>query len=368
MRMTRRMRMRWRETARIAAGVLAAVAVIAVAAHAEEREDTLEKRAPLDGAKRIVVKNARGDIRIVGEQGRDEVRCQYLKRARGRNRDEIDRVFAAMDVAVTRSGDDLVIEAVYPERGEGNRGLLAFIMQQYTSMSVDLDISAPASVAIAVTASSGDVEVAGISGAVEISAASGDIDARRIGASLDVQVSSGDIVAEDVEGPVKLATASGDIDAVRVKKDAAVQSASGDITITAVGGGIVLSSMSGDVSVDGAGSVEFSGTNGNALFTGVRGGVKAGTASGDIEVTASPAGPASFEMTTSSGDIVLVFASALPGGFALKARTTVGDISVRLPIEVHKVGRRYLSGIVGEGKSLVEIETSSGNISISVEE
>ena len=360
--MTRRMS--WRAGARITAGLLAAVIAGSAAVLAEEREEALEKRVSLDGAKQVVVKNVRGDVRIAGERDRDDVRCQFLKQARGRKREEVDRVFAAMDVEITRNGNDIVIEAIYPKRRESDRGLLALIMQQYTNMRVDLDISVPAAIAVGVAAGSGDVAVADIGGAVEISAASGDIDVRRLGASLEIQVSSGDIIVEDAAGPITLATASGGIDAVRVRGDASLRSASGDITASDIGGNVACVSTSGDVSVAGVGSVEFGGTSGSAIFTDVRGGVTAGTASGDIEIAAAPQGPANFSITSSSGEIVLTFVGAMPGGFALKAQTTVGEISVRLPIELHKINRRYLSGVVREGKSVVAIESSSGDIVI----
>ena len=347
-----------------AAVVVAAVAVIAVAARADERRETLEKRAPLDGAKRIVVKNARGDVFVEGEVGRGDIRCEYVKLARGRKRDEIDRSLAAMDVEMKRSGDVLEIEAVYPKRAEGNRGLFSLIMQRYTNVTIDMRIQVPAEAAVAVSGGSGDVDVAGIAAAVEISASSGDIAARRIGGSLEIQVSSGDIDVEDAAGPVELSAASGDIDVRRVDTRVVVQSASGDVVASDLGGDIVVASASGDVEVSGVGSVEFRGTSGNAVFAGVRGGVAASSASGDLKVVASPAGAVNFDLVSSSGGIVLAFERDLPGGFSLKVQTTAGEIAVSLPIKLHKVSRRYLAGVVGEGKSLVAIETSSGNITI----
>jgi DUF4097 and DUF4098 domain-containing protein YvlB len=357
-------RTRWKTAARLAAGVAAAAVVMAATARADERSETFEKRAPLDGAKRVVVKNARGDVFIEGEAGRGDIRCEYEKQARGRKRDEIERVFGAMDVEVRRSGDDLVIEAVYPKRKESDRGLLSLIMQQYTSMRIDMRLRVPAAAAVVVAAGSGDVEVAGLEGAVEISASSGDITARRIGGALEIQVSSGDIVVADVAGPVELSAASGDISVRRVAKSVVVQSASGDVDAADIGGDLAIASTSGDVEVSGVGSVEFRGTSGDAAFAGVRGGVIASISSGTVTVVAAPAAVADYTLASSSGGIVLAFEKELPGGFALKAQTTTGEITVSLPIKLHKVSRRYLAGIVGEGKSIVAIETSSGNITI----
>lgn len=353
----------WRGAAR-AAVFAAAIAAVAAGARADERSETLEKRAALDGAKRVVVKNARGDVFVEGEAGRDGILCEYVKTAKGRKRDEIERSLAAMDVDVKRIGDALEITAVYPKRADGDRGLLSLIMQRYTSVSIDMRIRVPAEAALAVSGGSGDVDVAGIAAAVEISASSGDISARRIGGPLEIQVSSGDIEVEDSAGPAELSAASGDIDVRRVAKRVALQSASGEIVASDLGGDLLVSSASGDVEISGSGSIEFRGTSGNAVFTGVRGGVAASTASGDLEIVAAPDGAANFDLASSSGGIVLSFERELPGGFALKAQTTTGEIAVSLPIKLHKVSRRYLAGVVGEGRSLVAVETSSGSITI----
>jgi len=70
-------------------------------------------------------------------------------------------------------------------------------------------------------------------------------------------------------------------------------------------------------------------------------------------------------MRTSSGRVMLQFDRILKRGFALKARTTSGDISMILPIKVSKVGRHYLVGVVREGASTVILETASGDIDVS---
>ena len=168
-----------------------------------------------------------------------------------------------------------------------------------------------------------------------------------------------------VTGNAFLSSASGNIEAHHVSGDAVVGSASGDIKLSEIGGDLTATSTSGDVTVNGVRGVVFSGTSGSAQFTGVRGRVAASTASGDVEVTASPTSAADYEIRTSSGQIELRFDNAVKGGFALKAQTTTGDISVTLPIKVTKVTRHYLAGVVREGRSVVVLETASGDITVS---
>ncbi len=346
---------------RAVAGV-ALVLFCAGAARAYEREETFQKTIPLEGAKRISVTNAQGDVKVIGEKGRTSIACEYVKHVRGKRQDEADRLFALMDVSVTREGTLLTIAARYPEETRaGARGVLSLLMAHYGGLSVDLNVTVPADLPLKVVTASGDVQVASMSGEVEIASASGDIEATGIGI-LKAGVSSGDMTISSVAGKATLGSASGDIEAHQIGGDAAVQSASGDMQLSAIGGDLTVSSTSGDVEVEGVGGVAFSGTSGSARFGGVRGSVEASAASGDIEVIAVPDGPADYELRTSSGIITIDFERILKNGFALKAQTTSGDISVSLPIKVTKVSRHYLAGVVRGGRSLVALETASGDI------
>ncbi len=128
-------------TAKAALGAIALATVLGLAASdatAYDREERFEKRVPLEGAARIVISNARGDVRVTGERSRSDVRCEYVKMVRGRSADESNALFDQMTIEVKRSGADLVITARYPERGSGSRGLISFLRQQYATMSIDI--------------------------------------------------------------------------------------------------------------------------------------------------------------------------------------------------------------------------------------
>jgi DUF4097 and DUF4098 domain-containing protein YvlB len=348
-----------------AAAASALILVLCVtAALAYEREETLRRTIPLQEASRIVVSNSRGDITVIGEKGRKDVLCEYTKRIRGRDQDEANRLFNLMDIEVAKDGRNLKISARYPNRTDKDWNILGAIMRYYTGLSIDLNIVVPSGFDAEIVSSSGDVQLASILGAAEITSASGDVEVTGIGKDLKVDVSSGDATVSDVGGKLFLRSASGDIEVHDIKGAAQVQTASGDIVLGRIGGDLTLGSVSGDVSVEGVREVVFSGTSGSARFTGVRGGVIAALASGDIEVGASPEIPAKYEIRTSSGQIELRFEQAAAGGFALKAQTTSGEISLSLPIKVSKVSRHNITGVVREGKSIVVLETASGDITV----
>ena len=83
-----------------------------------------------------------------------------------------------------------------------------------------------------------------------------------------------------------------------------------------------------------------------------------------MEFYLEPDGDSDYNVRTSSGEIELRFVRKTPGGYVLKANTTSGDISVDLPIEIKKVGRHYIAGVVRKGKSVVLLETVTGDIGI----
>jgi DUF4097 and DUF4098 domain-containing protein YvlB len=341
--------------------------LVSIAAHAVfayEREETLQKRLPLQGAKRIIITNSRGDVKVIGEKGRSDVLCEYTKSIRGRDQDEADRLFNLMDIEVAREGTGLTITARYPDRSQRDGNIFSMLVQHYSGLSVDLNIAVPPEIGVEVVSASGDIELASLLGAATITSASGGVEAAGIG-DLKVDASSGDITVSEVSGKAVLSSSSGRIEAHTIKRNVDVRSSSGDIILSGIGGDLAVEAALGDVDVEGVGSVEYDGSSGSARFSGVRGSVAAIASSGDIEVDATPESIANYEMRTSSGQVALMFERVLKGGFALKVRTTSGDISTTLPITVTKVGRHYLVGVVREGKSIVILETASGDIDVS---
>ncbi|MGD1048717.1 MAG: DUF4097 family beta strand repeat-containing protein [Candidatus Krumholzibacteriaceae bacterium] len=334
------------------------------AARAYDRDETFTKRVPLQGAKRVFILNSRGDVKVIGEKGRGDISCEYTKRIRGRSQEEADRLFNLTDVDVEREDGGIKISIRYPDQSRSDRNVIALLMQRYEALSVDVNVMVPAELDVKIITASGDVQLASVAGPSEITTASGSVEATGVG-KLKIDASSGDMTVSGVAGNAFLSSASGDIEAHHVSGDAAVRSASGDITLSEIGGDLTAASTSGDVTVNGVRGIVFSGTSGSARFTGVRGQVSASAASGDVEVTAAPVSAVNYEIRTSSGQIELKFENAVKGGFALKAQTTSGDISVTLPIKVTKVTRHYLTGVVREGKSVVVLETASGDITVS---
>lgn len=144
---------------------------------------------------------------------------------------------------------------------------------------MDLEVRVPASTALTLTDSSGDVNVEGV-------------------ASLDVHDSSGDLAVRDIAGEVKVADSSGD---VNVRNAAAVHvtnDSSGDLELSAITGDVqVDSDSSGDIDVDNVG--------GNAVVE--------NDSSGDIDFT-DIRGSATVDHDSSGG----IYASTIGGDFIVR--------------------------------------------------
>jgi hypothetical protein len=173
---------------------------------------------------------------------------------------------------------------------------------------VDYVVEAPAATPVTIESASGDVEVAGLTGAVQVATASGDVALASLSGPVTVRTISGDQRLTDVTGELRISTTSGGVQ----------------------GAGLVhlreATSISGDLRLSG-------------VFTDT---ATIKTTSGDVMVRFAPASAARIEVTTVSGDI-------RASGLALTDQRQTS---------------RSLSGMLGTGGGLLRIETVSGGVSL----
>lgn len=194
-------------------------------------------------------------------------------------------------------------------------------------ISIDYEITVPATTSVEAHSGSGNVDVSGVRAEVQAQTGSGDIRARDVGARVHTQTGSGNITAENVSAPFYAQTGSGDVEA----------------------------------SLNGSGDVDVHTGSGTIRVRGISGGVHARTGSGDIEADGAVTGP--WELRSGSGGIRMALASS--GGFNVDLRTSSGSIHSDLPITVQgSMGGHELKGTVRSGGPTVEASTSSGDIEI----
>jgi len=348
------------------AAVIAAVVFAAAAARAADykHEEAISKTIDVEDAKKLAIESLSGDIIVRGEPDRKTIDLKIVKYVRAEDEQTARKIAESMGIVVTRPEDMIKIETRYPKKGKVKTSIFSFFMERGNSMSISLTLTVPAGLELETASASGDVEITGILAGVEASSASGDLMIRDIGKDIVAHVASGDIEIENTGGSISLSSAAGNIIARNIGGSADISVATGDVDISSVGGALSLSTYTGDAVVEGVGAVSYEGINGSAQFVDVRGAVKASAASGDISFRVTPDELSSYHITASSGNIVLRFLKVMEDGFILKASTTSGEISARLPIRVTKVDRNRIAGIVRDGRAKVILETASGNITV----
>jgi hypothetical protein len=180
----------------------------------------------------------------------------------------------------------------------------------FQNISIDYDISAPASVAL------------------NLHSGSGDITTEHLGRYLSASSGSGDVRAHGVNGPTELGTGSGDIELDETGSgDVKAKTGSGTIKIHGFNGALTARSGSGDIQAEGH----------------LTGAANLGSGSGSIKLRLTPDAHFNLEASTGSGDIHVNFPGAPQqddhsrhhltapingGGPALEVRTGSGDVEI----------------------------------------
>ncbi len=212
--------------------------------------------------------------------------------------------------------------------------------------SIDYTITVPANTELHSRAGSGDVNVSGIQGPATFTAGSGDIIASGIGNDIQAVAGSGDVKIFGVQGQAQVTTGSGDIEVHDSKGAARLHSGSGDVDVEHPSDRVVAQTGSGDITVDGATAD-----------------LRVRTGSGTVSIGGNPGAMNYWDIHASSGDVTLRIPS--DASFELYAHTDSGDIDTKIPIVMEgTAGKHELRARIGDGKARVEIQTSSGSITL----
>ena len=220
---------------------LASFAAFAAGDYEELREFSI----PADGLDSLVIDVGAGslDVRGVADQDSIDVRATIIV---DNADDDEGRKFIAkrVELSLDRDGDTarLVSRVDQPmlKWGSGAR--------------IDIDVVAPANLALRIDDGSGSIDVADFVADVSIDDGSGSIDVRTVG-SLEIDDGSGSIDVTDASGDVYVNDGSGSLE---------IEGVGGNVTIDDGSGGIRVNDVAGDLTIidAGSGGVSFSGIEG----------------------------------------------------------------------------------------------------------
>jgi len=203
----------------------------------------------------------------------------------------------------------------------------------------------------------------GISASVYVAA--GRMSAQGVNADLRLDVVSGEITATDITGSLVIDTGSGSVTASRVRGDLSVDTGSGSVRVSEIAGDAVeLDTGSGRVSATGLEAATVNVDTGSGAVELLRvsaPSVVVDTGSGSVEIELL-ADVDLLEVDTGSGSVTVRAPADL--GAAVEIDTGSGGIDLDFPLEVRSVRRDRVSGRLGDGDGIINIDTGSGSIRI----
>ena len=314
------------------AGAMLAAALLAGCIDDGGVEGTFDRTLKVDGPAQLDVTTGSGDVRITQGSG-GEVRVHGEIHAHGWSAEGSQEKLKE-------------IEANPPISQENNLIRVGGVGRRANDVSIDYTIEVPANTELHSVAGSGDVNVSGIQGPANFSAGSRNITVSAIGNDIQALAGSGDVKISDVQGQVQVTTGSGDIDVRTAKGAVRVHAGYGDIQITQPNDNVVAETGGGNVSVEGA-----------------HADLRIHTGSGEITIDGNPGVSNYWDLRASSGDVSFRVPST--ASLRLYAHTGSGDIDAQIPIVMEGTAAKHeLRARIGEGKARVEVETSSGKITL----
>lgn len=179
--------------------------------------------------------------------------------------------------------------------------------QAQRAVRIAWEVEVPTGTRVQVRTQSGAVTVDGVSGDVTLRTQSGALGASRIAGPLTIETGSGSVRIAGVNGDAQVTTTSGGIAAEGIDAGLRVRTGSGAVEVTFTG----------------AGTADIETRSSHVDATGVRGPLSVRTGSGRVRVQLAQHAPATLDVSTKSGSVVVP--SEVSGG-QITRRTATGTL------------------------------------------
>ena len=336
----------------------------------QQYEFPVSVRGPAAGAKRIVVENPRGNLRLTGSDTQ-EVVVNGHKLIRAYNQSDADRTNRMTPVEIVAQGDRILIRTNQDRTPSNQR------------TADDLEVTVPRAVSVEARGGSGDYDVSEVAGDVELSNDRGDARIGRIGGDVQVQTGRSDVVrAVDVKGRLEVQGRGSDIELENIAGQVTISgSFSGSLDFKNLARPLQFESRNTELRVEalpGRISMDLGEFKANNLVGPVRlvthsrdikiddftQSLELETERGDIELNPARVPLARIEVRSKTGRIDL----ALPekASFQLEATAERGDaVNDYGPVIQRQVEGRTatLKGKVGDGPS-IHLTTDRGSVAV----
>ena len=326
------------------------------------REVRTASAVDMAGMANLRVETRSADVHMI-QSPDDTLRVVTYRRVQAGSSRSVDDILDQIKVTSERQGDQLVLRVREPERIRNNRlNIEAGGWRYRRSVEIEVSIAVPARVKVECETNRGDLDAVGLAQEVAMTATSGDIELSQLTGPVRAQTTSGDVTLRDLGQGATVRVTAGDVDAVEVRGPLVVRATSGEISAREAHGGVRLETSTGDVEVHGtAGTVIISTSAGEVdLSDAAADSCVLETASGDISAGLVRA-PRVVQVRSSSGTVMLHLPPGAGGNLDLQ--TASGSIQVKSAVEVEVMNRNRLTGRLG-GNGAVAVRTSSGDITL----
>ena len=282
---------------------------------AAKSEDTRILSHPADGLEKLVVRNARGHIKLKGVEA-ESINVRAHITVWGPDETTAAEAAAALELKPREEGNQLVLEARLPGESRAKR------------FKVDYELEVPRSLSPVLSSLSGDISV------------------EDAGKRSSLKSKSGSLSALNQQGGAELKSISGDIRVLKAEGEMDLTTISGGISISDTSGQLLLKTKSGRIDASEI-------TSQNIESRSISGAVRVAVAleAGGKAVVRSTSGRIDFKVPQT-----------------VQARISARSVSGKISNDLHLIGeeriRNSLSGVLGSEEGSIELSTVSGKINL----
>jgi len=358
-------------------------------------ERTVQQQTSLAPGSTVIAETSFGSVTVAGADVAD---CNVVAKisVQAPTEEEAKEIAEQVKIELEPVGNTLTVKAEKPPK------------KSRRSISISYNITVPKETNVECASSFGSIKLTNLNGNVKGKTSSGSITAENINGSARLSTSFGSVTCKNISGDeIKLKSSSGSITAENVQGSVQLDTSFGPITCKDMSDGdIKLKTSSGKIKLSNAsfGECDVHTSFGSITSDELKGNsIKLHSGSGSINVTKASADTAnistsfgsitcrqitSTDITAKSGsghidiacsdstppeisaNVVTSFGSidfVTPPDFSgqVNLTTSYGSIKTDLPITIMgEVSKKKLTGVIGEGKGKLHLQTSSGSIKI----
>lgn len=232
------------------------------------------------------------------------------------------------------------------------------------TLYANLRISLPPNSHVRVRNAVGPVRGGDLEGSLTVDTGSGDVQIASHAGRLTVDTGSGDVTLGSAKGETSIDTGSGDVVVKRLVGNGAVDTGSGDVTVENVSAGTLsIDTGSGDVTVRHGVAAKVMADTGSGDVHVVAIELEeldADTGSGDVIVQTSLAKARRINADTGSGDVHIK--GGADASFDIQSEQGSGDLQVGYgDATLRKSGKKVVGAKRGDGRTVIRVETGSGD-------